>query len=357
MGLAAGAALASRLPAGLLYRGARARWLLAGALLAFAAATLLFAVATVPLAIALLRLAGGASFGVATTVNLAQFVETLPPERDRAQAMGYYAGALATGYAVGNGLGGLVVEWLGFGWGFLFAAGLLLLGLPFALVGAAPSRAQQVTPAATGAPAPGTALQQLQRAARHPPTRGVLVAAFLLAFLIQMYSAYQTLYALGVGISLAEAGLIRTLFSIMQAVLRSGAAPAIRWLGRARAQHLGLAGQAGFMIVVGSVGGFWPLLAASLGVGACRAVAFVANTQGLAQEVDEQTVSRGVASGLFNAAIDLGMIAGPAATGVVAQSIGLSATFHYLPPLLLLVYALAMLGSRAPRTAPVRRNA
>ena len=98
------------------------------------------------------------------------------------------------------------------------------------------------------------------------------------------------------------------------------------------------------------------VLAACLAVGACRAVAFVANTQGLAQEVDEQHVSRGVASGLFNAAIDLGQIAGPAVTGLVAEQIGLSGAFHLLPPLLFAVYALAVLSSRAPRESSAERT-
>jgi MFS family permease len=111
------------------------------------------------------------------------------------------------------------------------------------------------------------------------------------------------------------------------------------------------------MMLIASATGFWALLAAVLATGVCRAVTFVANTIGLAEEIDDTRVGRGVASGLFNAATDLGQIVGPTVAGLVAQAAGIDTMFRVLPPLLFVGYALAMLGSRgrrSPSHAPAR---
>jgi MFS family permease len=97
------AALASRVPAGLLYRGGRARALLVGTMCTGAVAALLIPTATDPLAFAALRALSGFCYGVASTVNLARFIDAIPPGRDRASAMGYFSAALAVGFMIGNG--------------------------------------------------------------------------------------------------------------------------------------------------------------------------------------------------------------------------------------------------------------
>src|SRR5438270_5826495 len=113
------------------------------------------------------------------------------------------------------------------------------------------------------------------------------------------------------GGTLGEMGFIRAAFSVAQVVGRSLAGPISRRYGRRRAQDGGLLGQTIFMMLIASASGFWALLAAVLATGVCRAVTFVANTIGLAEEIDDTRVGRGVASGLFNAATDLGQIVGP----------------------------------------------
>jgi len=347
VGLAPGMALFSRLPAGLLYRGSTARLLLVTALALAGGVTLLYPVATALVAFAAVRAVSGLAYGVATTVNLACFVEELPPERDRSQAMAFYAGALATGFAIGNGPGGLIVDWFDYTAGFVCASGLYLVALAAALLGRFPAAARE-----RAAPAAGDYRAQLRAAAADPGTRAVTIAAFLLAFLVSTLSTYMTLYALAVNITLTEIGFIRSAFSILQAVTRSLAGPPIRRLGHRRVQDSGVLGQAVCIALVPTATSFWPLLAAVLATGVCRAVAFVANTVGLAQDVDERRVSRGVASGLFTAATDLGQIVGPTVSGMVAEVAGLEAMFRVVPLLLVALYAAAMLGSRRPAQGP-----
>ena len=83
------AALISRFPVGALYRPARARWLLVGSLVIAAGCSLLYPyfVASTPLFL-VLRVLHGLSSGVATTVNLAFFIDSQPAGVSRARRMG-----------------------------------------------------------------------------------------------------------------------------------------------------------------------------------------------------------------------------------------------------------------------------
>src|SRR5439155_15952358 len=108
------AALASRLPAGVLYRGSRARRLLVAACVAAAVTTFWLPRVEAPFDFALLRLVGGFAYGVATTANLARFIDALPPGVDRARSMGYYSASLALGLVFGNGIGGFAGQYLGY---------------------------------------------------------------------------------------------------------------------------------------------------------------------------------------------------------------------------------------------------
>lgn len=357
VGLAAGAALFSRLPVGLLYRGGSARALLGGSLLLAALVTLLYPLATATLAFAAVRAVSGLAYGAATTVNLARFVDGLPPGSRRSQGMAFYAGAMAAGFAVGNGPGGLIADWLGYTPSFVGASALYFVAFAATLVAGRGQRV--VAPQAATAAAGGSAWRQVRAAAGDPGTRAVTLAAFLLAFLAQTLSVYGTLYGLMVNVTLAEMGFIRAAFSITQVVMRSLAGPLARRFGRRRTQDGGLAGQALFMVLLASSYGFWPLLAAQLAVGVCRAVTFVANSIALAEDVDEARVGRGIASGLFNAASDLGQIVGPTIAGLIGQAAGLPTMFRLLPPLLFAAYLLAMLASRGPsvRATAVSRSA
>jgi hypothetical protein len=66
--------------------------------------------------------------------------------------------------------------------------------------------------------------------------------------------------------------------------------------------------------------------------------------------VPEQRVSRGLSSGIYNAATDLGHIIAPALGGVVAAAYGLEAMLRILPPAALAVYFLVAVG--AARLSP-----
>jgi predicted MFS family arabinose efflux permease len=58
-----------------------------------------------------------------------------------------------------------------------------------------------------------------------------------------------------------------------------------------------------------------------------RAIVIVANAVGLVQDVPESKVQRGLASGVYNAAGDLGNILGPSIGGLIAHATGIASVF------------------------------
>ena len=340
------ASLASRVPAGLLYRGRRARLLLVGSMALGGCASLLLPYAHEPLAFAALRTLGGFSYGVATTVNLARFIDAIPTNRDRASAMGYFSAALAVGFMIGNGLGGFSGELFGYPIAFTIAAANYLIGAGVAATLSPPrAGAPRRRPAA---PASGDRWARL-RVLSEPGVLRVTLAAFLLAFMQSISGAFMPLYGLSVGLALSEVGIIRTMTALANAVTRSLGGYVTRRVGRTRVMHVGLSLQAVGLVMIASFDFFWALFFVMFWVATCRAVVLVANTIALTEDIDETRVSRGVASGLFNAASDLGQVIAPALGGAVASLFGLGTMFRLLPPLVLLLYFAAMLATRRQR--------
>jgi predicted MFS family arabinose efflux permease len=81
-------ALCARLPAGLIYKGERARSLLAGTLLIIVISNFLYGFAVKPLYFALVHALNGFALGAATTIYLAFYVESLPGWRKSASRYG-----------------------------------------------------------------------------------------------------------------------------------------------------------------------------------------------------------------------------------------------------------------------------
>ena len=83
-------------------------------------------------------------------------------------------------------------------------------------------------------------------------------------------------------------------------------------------------------------------------------VVIVANTIGMVEDMEESRFSRGVASGIFNAAGDLGLILGPGFGGLVASFTGVALLFFVGPLSGALVFLLSLWGCGFVR--PVRRG-
>jgi MFS family permease len=336
--LSFGVALLVRLPAGLVYRPWRARWLIAGAVSASAAMALLYPHAPNAGVFAALRTVHGAALGVATTVSLAHFLGTHGSGTMRGRAMAYYATALSGGYVLGNGLGGIVAAQ----WGY--AVGVASAALWF-LVTVALTRALPPVTTTAVAPSPlppGTSRwAAARRALSDPGLAYTAIVSLLLNVLFHVPGTFFPLYALRVGLGLAEIGFIRASFAFTNTAVRGVSAHVLERVGRRPAQTASIVCQVAGLALLAALDGFLPLFVCLMFVGFWRAVGLVANTIALAEDVDPTRVSRGVASGVYSAASDVGALAAPAIGGLVAAAVGLDNVFRVLPGFALAVYVLA----------------
>jgi predicted MFS family arabinose efflux permease len=120
-------ALLSRLPVGMAYRHSRARLLIGVGVIVMGITNFLYSFVTGSMSFAIVHAVNGFAYGAVTTLYMAFYVDSLPPEENRNHAMGYYVGILALGYSTGNFFGGLIADHLGYRITFQLAAYLSLL--------------------------------------------------------------------------------------------------------------------------------------------------------------------------------------------------------------------------------------
>jgi MFS family permease len=353
--------LLSRLPAGLLYRSDTARRVQGAAIAALAAFIALHPFAVAPWAFLLVRVLSGLVYGVAMTINLARFVDEQPPGPARARAMGYYASGIAVGYSVASLLVGYVVESWGYVAAFAAGAALVLAGVlglldatavvgpapaSSATGGAAPSRTGAVplaSPTTRGGEAAGAGFRALLRA---PALLVLALEALLLNAQWSFWNAWLPLYGLAMGISLAEVGVLRTVYGAFNALGRPLSGAVVSRVGASRLAPATLAAQFLLLMLLPALPAFGPLLVLFVVAGVLRAVGIVANTVAVVESSEARGLGRGPMVGLFSTVTDLGLLSGPALGGLVAQVVGPVQVFVYWPALMLVVYGAALGASR-----------
>jgi predicted MFS family arabinose efflux permease len=165
----------------------------------------------------------------------------------------------------------------------------------------------------------------------------VILGAFFLNVFLSQFQTFLPLTLLPLGISLTEVGGLRSAWSMTNALGRIFGGPVLGVMDYRRTQNLCLLCQATLLAVFA-----FPLPLAIYGiitVGAAsgRAVCYVANAVALS-EVDPNRIGRGVASGIMNAAGDLGNILGPVSGGFIAAAAGYQKFWLISPPLYLAIY-------------------
>jgi predicted MFS family arabinose efflux permease len=340
------ASLAARLPAGLLYERLPARRVqgLALGLLAILVAAHPFAGGAA--AMLAVRVLTGVAYGVGTTLNLARFVDEQPVGAARARAMGYYTTGIAAGYTLASLLVGYAVEAGGYRTAFGLGAGLVALGL-LGLLDRTPAAARRAAEAPT---AWGGAL-------RAPTLLVLLLEALLLNLLWAFWNAWLPLYALAVGLTLIDAGALRTGFGVANAVGRPLGGGAAARLGAERAAAGALLAQCALLLLLPLAPGLGVLLAVFILSGLLRAVGIVANTVAVVERAERQQLGRGAAVALFSTATDIGLLSGPACGGLLVQLVGPVQVFLLGPLLLAAAYGAARLAVRllpAVSPAPAR---
>jgi len=339
--------LASRVPMGIFYKQTRARTLITLAVVIMGVCSFLYSIAENSLTFALVHGLNGFAYGAATTLYMAFYVDSLPPEENRSHAMGYYVGSLAVGYSTGNFLAGFLADRFGYDVAFYGAASLSLLGITLVgLLGNSP-----MEPIAKGKsiqPGP-LRYHDALKALFEPHIASVMILAVFLNFLNQVGGVFFPLYGLAIGLTLTQLGLIRAIFTLCNAVTRPLSGFIVTRFGHRRLGYGGLSLQSILMMLVPLCTDFGSLLAVSTLTGLMRAVAIVSNAVGLVQDVDETRVQRGVATGIYNAAGDLGNILGPIAGGLIASFTGIAGLFVVAPLGSTLLFFVAIRGFNTRR--------
>ncbi len=322
-------ALASRMPTGVVYRNSRARMLMSIGILTMALCNFLYSSATSAVLFALVHGINGFAFGTVTTLYMAFYVDSLPPDENRNHAMGYYVGCLAAGYSIGSFLAGYVADRFGYRLTFSMAAFLSLLCL--LLIRFAKGAPSQATIRQEKSPRAKMTFVNSFKAILEPGMAGVVIVALFLNVIHQIGNVFLPLYGLAVGLTLTQVGVIRAFYSLCNAVTRPLSGFVVNRFGHHRLSYGGVPLQSAIMTLVPAFTDFGTLLALYIGAGFMRAIGIVSNAVELVQDVDETKVPRGVASGLYNAAGDLGSILGPSAGGLIASFTGLAGLFVVAP--------------------------
>jgi predicted MFS family arabinose efflux permease len=318
-------ALAARLPVGMLYNRARARLLVSFAVLAMGVTNYFYSFAVDSWSFAIVHGLNGFAYSAVTTLYMAFYVDSLAPDENRNHAMGYYVGSLALGYSTGNFFGGLIADHWGYEWTFLLGALLspVSVGLLWLLHG--PQGIGESKAKATEAAK--LVSKDSLKALLEPQLATVVLVALFLNLLHQMGGVFISLYGLAVGMSLTQIGIIRAAYAGCNAITRPISGHVVNKVGHKGLSYLGLPLQSLILMLVPLFTGFGTILFVYVASGFMRAIVIVANAVGLVQDVPESKVRRGLASGVYNAAGDLGNILGPSIGGLIAHAAGIASVF------------------------------
>jgi DHA1 family multidrug resistance protein-like MFS transporter len=318
-------ALMARLPIGMLYSRSHARSLLSLAILAMGLTNYCYSFAASSLSFALVHCLNGFAYSAVTTLYMAFYVDSLAPDENRNHAIGYYVGCLAMGYSTGNFFGGLIADHWGYSWTFQLGALLSFVAVALLWFLHGPSR---------DAPVPGKAkevgklsVRESARALLEPELATVVLVALFLNLLHQMGGVFISLYGLAVGMSLTQIGIIRAAYAGCNAVTRPISGHVVNKFGHKGLSYFGLPLQSMILMLVPLFTSFGAIIVVYVASGFMRAIVIVANAVGLVQDVPETKVRRGLASGVYNAAGDVGNILGPSIGGFIAQATGIASVF------------------------------
>ena len=318
-------ALMARLPIGMLYNRGRARGLVSAAIMAMGVTNYCYSFAVSSWSFAVVHCLNGFAYSAVTTLYMAFYVDSLAPDENRNHAMGYYVGCLAVGYSTGNFLGGLIADHWGYSW--TFQLGALLSFVAVALLwflhgptGDGASQGKRNEPAKLS-------VRESCKALLEPELATVVLVALFLNLLHQMGGVFISLYGLGVGMSLTQIGLIRAAYAGCNAVTRPISGHVVNKVGHKGLSYFGLPLQSLILMLVPLFTGFGTILVVYVASGFMRAIVVVANAVGLVQDVPESRVRRGLASGVYNAAGDIGNILGPSIGGFIAHATGIASVF------------------------------
>jgi MFS family permease len=314
--------LATRIPAGALYRSEHA-WLLIAvgctlSSLAFAGVTQ----TSDPLLMTVFIALDGAGFALATTANMAALIDRRPPGADAGSIMGWYTGSLGAGYAAAGFVGGPLGDSLGPRGAILvlalvpLAAGILL---SVAIRATTPARAEGEQPARTA---------WWHGFGRVP---ALVWLAFAVTLYINLVSGvvltFFPIYGLAIGLTLTQIGVLQGIHGAAAAAVRFLSGFVFRWVSYERTLPAMVVASGLSVVLIGGVKPLVVLAVAWALLGLTRGLLRVSSAALVMDAAGDGDARRGASSGIYLAGLDLGKVLGPVLGGAGAQAVGLRTTF------------------------------
>ncbi|HEX3246321.1 MAG TPA: MFS transporter [Chloroflexota bacterium] len=354
VGITGVASLGSRFPSGLIYRRQRAQWLTSAALALVGVTFLCFPSASNIVWIALALGAIGLGSGVATTVNMAMFMDVIPGGADKHNAMSFYAATISFGHLIGGLIGGNAADAFGFVSAFQLAAASSLGAIGILWLDRLPRAAMVRRVHHDHGAAWATRRERFLAVLRlfaEPRMVAISMVAFLLNFLSGIVGTFFPLFGISMGMSLSQVAVLKSVHSLTNTFARPLAGAPIRILGADRASYIGLALLAGFITLLPGQTLFWAFAALLGACGLIRAIVMVANTVVMA-DLDEARISRGTAAGFCHSSKDVGSLSSPAVCGWVASAAGLG-TMLVVAPIAAAAVFFGVVGLTRGRTVTI----
>ncbi len=342
--------LLSRVPVGARYRASRARTQQLVWLAVFLVSTSGYAFVHGDLAlVVLVTIVHGFAFGALGTINLAVAID-MSGGRKAGAVMGWYTAALSAGYAIGAFAAGALADRIG------LDATLFWLGLVPVVGMVAAWLTPDVADAERAAPVAGIPWWR-RGAAAFMAIDGRVWLAFAIVLFINVLSdstdTFFPLYGAALGLPVAFIGVLKASKSASATLIRFFAGALFRFVDFRAINFWAVIvfGATMFVIpVVGGAGAGPILLVIFLTAGLCRGILRVTSAATVA-EIRAEGRDIGLASGVYNAGLDIGAIVGPAAGGLLAAAFGIPAMFQLLAVVSLGIYFAVALSSKAGRSA------
>ncbi len=329
-GLAAIAALLSRIPLPLLYRPQRSRQILLVTSAVGMGSSAALPVMPELISFTVVLIVNRVASGIATAVYMARYLDLIAEGVDRRRVMGYYGGTQAAGYAASSLFTGLIADLAGFTAAFLFnaataglAAALMLgLGNP----ARSPRGGSQRHGAQHGAPSTGR-LRGWLAGVDDPGLWGVLNSNTWNNFFHVVNVSFFPVLATAIGMPPAQVGIIRALYSSINAVSRPIAGLVLGRLALRQIAYVGILLQAVLLFAGPFIRDLLIFIPWTLAYGFGRAIVVVATSAALAEDVDDTRVSRGTATATYSTSADLSNVGAPLIGGLIASVVGVMAMF------------------------------
>jgi MFS transporter, FSR family, fosmidomycin resistance protein len=334
-------ALFMRLPGGLLYSPARARWIMLGSLGIAALAALAYPLTADDRLLTLIGAIDGVGFSAATTVNMASMMDDIRPNESRAGAVSFYVAGMSTGFAISGVCWSAAADAWGYAAGFWGMAVVYAITALLVLFVRRYEVPQDLAGPRTRTASRWQRAQNFGAALLDPLVLFMMVGAFFLNVFLSQFQTFLPLTLLPLGLTLTEVGSMRSAWSLTNALGRFFGGPVLNVLDYRRTQTAAILFQAAMLTLFEFRMPFAGYMALSVVAASGRAICYVANAMALS-DVNPERVGRGLASGVMNAAGDLGNIFGPISGGLIVSAVGYTRFWLVSPLAYAALYLLAL---------------